>query len=306
MSDLSQPQPHAGMRLATWNILHGESIPPRPGQKVNLGGLADYIAAQIAPDVIGLQEADYLQPRSSDLKQVEELAGLLGGWHWGFAATVHGTPGEKWRKHHHHETKHFFSHGGGANSDDVGASGDTSVVGFGRDSDGTESPQYGIGLISKIEVTKWHVLELGRSRIGMPLLIPVENPKTGKPGARFIYVKDEPRVALAAELANGVTVVVTHLSFVPLVNLWQLWRAKRWLSRLSGTHILLGDFNIPVPALVRSKKWKSLHAAKSYPSWGAKVKFDYIIGEGVTAKEITELPHSGYSDHLPLVVELIP
>jgi endonuclease/exonuclease/phosphatase family metal-dependent hydrolase len=289
MSDLSQPQPQAGMRLATWNILHGESIPPHPGQKVSLGGLADYIAAGIAPDVIGLQEVDYLQPRSSDLKQVEELARLLGGWHWGFAATVHGTPGEKWRKHHRHETKYFFSHDGSAT----------------RDSSGTESPQYGIGLISKIEVTKWHVLELGRSRIGMPLLVPAENPKTGKPRARFIYVKDEPRVALAAELTNGVTVAVTHLSFVPLVNLWQLWRAKRWLARLSGTHILLGDFNIPVPALVRSKKWKSLHKAKSYPSWGAKVKFDYIIADGMNAKEITELPSSGYSDHLPLVVELI-
>jgi len=287
------------MRLATWNILHGESIPPRPGQKVSLGGLADYIAAHIAPDVVGLQEADYLQPRSSDLKQVEELARLLGGWHWGFAATVHGTPGEKWRKHHKHETKHFFSHGGDANS------GDISAVGVKRDPDGTESPQYGIGLISKIEVTKWHVLELGRSRIGMPLLIPVENPKTGKPRARFIYVKDEPRVALAAELANGVTVAVTHLSFVPLVNFWQLWRAKRWLARLPGTHILLGDFNIPVPAIVGSKKWRSLHTAKSYPSWGAKVKFDYIIADGVKAKEITALPNSGYSDHLPLVVELI-
>jgi len=289
MSDLSQPQPHAGMRLATWNILHGESIPPRPGQKVSLGGLADYVAAHIAPDVIGLQEADYLQPRSSELKQVEELARLLGGWHWGFAATVHGTPGEKWRKHHHHETKHFFSHGGDVT----------------RGPDGTESPQYGIGLISKIEVTKWHVLELGRSRIGMPLLVPAENPKTGKPRARFIYVKDEPRVALAAELTNGVTVAVTHLSFVPLVNLWQLWRAKRWLARLPGTHILLGDFNIPVPALVCTKKWRSLHTAKSYPSWGAKVKFDYIIADGVNAKEITAPPNSGYSDHLPLAVELI-
>ena len=293
------------MRLATWNILHGESIPPRPGQKVSLGGLADYIAAHIAPDVVGLQEADYLQPRSSDLKQVEELARLLGGWHWGFAATVHGTPGEKWRKHHKHETKHFFSHGGDANSGDISDSGVTSAVGVKRDPDGTESPQYGIGLISKIEVTKWHVLELGRSRIGMPLLIPVENPKTGKPRARFIYVKDEPRVALAAELANGVTVAVTHLSFVPLVNFWQLWRAKRWLARLPGTHILLGDFNIPVPAIVGSKKWRSLHTAKSYPSWGAKVKFDYIIADGVKAKEITALPNSGYSDHLPLVVELI-
>jgi endonuclease/exonuclease/phosphatase family metal-dependent hydrolase len=250
----------------------------------DLQGLAHFIGKEISPDVIGMQEVDYRQPRSGGSEQIAELARLLGNWHWGFVATVHGTPGEKWRRHTKDEQQHYFSHDGGAQ---------------------TNEPQYGIGLISKVDVKHWHVLELGRSRIGMPLLVPAENPKTGKPRVRFIYVKDEPRVALAAELTNGLTVAVTHLSFVPLVNLWQLWRAKRWISRLPGSHVLLGDFNIPIPGLIGSKKWRSLHASKSYPSWGAKVKFDYIITDGANAQEIAELPHSGFSDHLPLVVELI-
>ena len=298
MSDLSQVGPRAGLRVATWNILHGQQIPPQSGPGAaasaegtdvddgadNLATLIEFVAGEISADVIGLQEVDYLQPRSGNKKQVQEIARLLGNWHWGFAATVHGTPGEKWRKHHDHETKFLFST---------------------ENLESPEHPQYGIGLISKIEVKRWHVLELGRSRIGMPLLVPAENEKTGKPRARFIYVKDEPRVALAAELASGVTIAVTHLSFVPMVNLWQLWRAKRWLSRLPGTHILLGDFNIPILGLVASKKWRSLNAAKSYPSWGAKIKFDYIIADNVKAATAVEVPASGVSDHLPLVVDVI-
>jgi len=302
MSDLSQPSPHVGMRIATWNILHGQEIPPQSPQSPqsqlaggswDLTKLADYIGTHISPAVIGLQEVDYRQPRSGNGEQIRELAKLLGDWHWGFAATVLGTPGENWRKHSHREQKHFFSH-------------DTAVQENSMQGPSpAASAQYGIGLISKIDVAKWHVLELGRSWIGMPLLIPMENPKTGKPRARFIYVKDEPRVALAAELTNGVTVAVTHLSFVPIVNLWQLWRAKRWLARLPGDHILLGDFNIPIVGLVRSRRWKSLSSAKSYPSWGAKVKFDYIIGDNNNdAIEISNLPPSGISDHLPLVVQL--
>ena len=291
MSDVSQPQPrpthdaaHRGLRVASWNILHGQQIPPQSAQAPDLHGLANFIRTEISADVIGLQEVDYRQPRSGNSEQIAEIAALLGNWHWGFIATVHGTPGEKWRRHTKDEQQRYFSHDGGSIP---------------------QEPQYGIGLISKVEVRKWHVLELGRSRVGMPLLVPAENPKTGKPRARFIYVKDEPRVALAAELANGLTVSVTHLSFVPFVNLWQLWRAKRWLSRLPGTHILLGDFNIPIPGLVSSRKWRSLNSAKSYPSWGAKVKFDYIIANDAQAREVTDVRQSGFSDHLPLVVELV-
>ena len=68
---------------------------------------------------------------------------------------------------------------------------------------------------------------------------------SSKPKLRFIYVKDEPRYAVAAQLTNGFTVVNMHLSFVPLVNLFQLWRVKRWLAKMPGKHILLGDLNLP-------------------------------------------------------------
>ena len=98
-----------------------------------------------------------------------------------------------------------------------------------------------LGIVSKIPVTKWEILQLGRSRVGLPLAVPKEDGK----GVRFIYVKDEPRIAVAALLDNGVTVIATHLSFVPFVNLYQLRKLKRWAATLPGEAIILGDLNLP-------------------------------------------------------------
>jgi endonuclease/exonuclease/phosphatase family metal-dependent hydrolase len=119
-----------------------------------------------------------------------------------------------------------------------------------------------------------------------------------------MYVKDEPRIAIAAELENGYTVAVTHLSFVPFVNLYQLFRVKRWLGKLPGKHILMGDLNLPANIPVKFSKWRSLNEMATYPTWGAKIQFDYIL----TDSEITTIPVTteltGFSDHLPVTIEI--
>jgi len=155
-------------------------------------------------------------------------------------------------------------------------------------------------MISTIPVVRWHRLELGRSPVGMPLAVPTNK------GVRPIYVKDEPRVAIAAELVNGFTVAVTHLSFVPFVNVYQLHKIQRWLKAMPGIKILMGDLNLPFAIPEKVSSWKSLTNELSYPAWGAKVQFDYILAEKI--EELRFAPatqiYPGISDHLPLSVEI--
>ena len=275
----------ASLRIATWNLLHGQRIPPADSGinnfSANLHEIADRIASAKI-DVIGLEEIDAHQDRSDTTEQIEIIAQRLGAKDLAYARTVIGTPGVKWRK----------------------VKRDEAVL-----NPADSLPSYGIGLISQVPVKQWQVLPLGRSLIGLPLAVPGVR-KNGKPGVQFIYVKDEPRLALAATLESGVTVVVTHLSFVPLVNLYQLWRVKRWIGNMPGRHILLGDLNLIGGLPVRSfflkpRGWISLVKQNSYPSWKPKVQFDYILAD---KKDLDisqlEVNGTGYSDHAPLAVEI--
>lgn len=281
------------MKVISWNILHGQPVPPpaKPMSAELAHQLLDQAAIRlrdIGVDVIGLQEVDDGQSRSSDLSQITAMAKSIGAADWAFAPTVIGTPGEKWRA--------------------LGA-GDADLR-IGAHTSGHAS--YGIGLISKIPVTKWHKLDLGCSLIGLPLAIPggdfVSDSGKKKSSIRFIYVRDEPRVALAAELENGYTVVVTHLSFVPFVNYFQLMKIKRWVANLPGIHIIMGDLNLGWGLPVRGTHWRSLVVKNSYPSWNPKIQFDYITAHiphfGERFVHPIELPDLGISDHLPIGVEI--
>jgi endonuclease/exonuclease/phosphatase family metal-dependent hydrolase len=169
---------------------------------------------------------------------------------------------------------------------------------------------YGIALVSKIPVKHWDRLELGNSPFGMPLVIPAEN-KKGKQSIRFIYVADEPRVALAATLDNGWTVINTHLSFVPFVNYRQLRKIKKWAAQLSEKYrtqvLIIGDMNLPkgLPAIASS--WNSLVEQNSYPSWGSKIQFDYILSNTLKPDQYESLPTvvTGMSDHLPVRIKIL-
>jgi endonuclease/exonuclease/phosphatase family metal-dependent hydrolase len=51
--------------------------------------------------------------------------------------------------------------------------------------------------------------------------------------------------------------------------------------------------------------WKSLVTQNTYPSWGAKIQFDYILCKD-SFKKTTSIPTTatGISDHLPISVEI--
>jgi endonuclease/exonuclease/phosphatase family metal-dependent hydrolase len=137
-------------------------------------------------------------------------------------------------------------------------------------------------------------------------LIPGDESGPGK--VRPIYIRDEPRVALAATLANGYTVINTHLSFVPGFNLHQLRKLKRWAIELEKETrtiaIIMGDLNLPKNLPVVGSQWKSLATQATYPSWGAKIQFDYILSKAPLTLQYLPTVLSGVSDHLPLSVEI--
>ena len=281
------------MRMTSWNLLHGQGA-------TNFRAIANALDVGRSDFVIGVQEVDAFQDRSDQVFQVADLASELGATYFGFVRCVIGTPGFKWRKVRKDEAVMI------TNSD---------LMNSGRNSD--NPPSYGIGLITNVPVKKWEILSLGKSVVGLPLVFPAGEADSGntfpagdaknapKPKLRFIYVKDEPRYAIAAQLKNGYTVVNVHLSFVPLVNLYQLWRVKRWLAKMPGKHFLIGDLNLPFDIPVKLSKWKSLVSMASYPTWQPKIQFDYILSDNTTSVAVRPIQiHSDISDHLPVTIEI--
>lgn len=247
--------------------------------------IAQDLAVGNSDFVIGVQEVDAYQDRSDQVFQVAEIASELSAKYFGFLRCVIGTPGFSWRKVRKDEANLITD--ALVQSDD-------------------KPPSYGIGLITNIPVLNWEVLALGKSIIGLPLVFPDATAgENVRPKIKFIYVKDEPRFALAAQLENGYTVVNMHLSFVPFVNLYQLWKVKRWLAKMPGKHILLGDFNLPFEIPVKFSKWKSLSPMATYPTWQPKIQFDYILSD---SKELSSVKaiylESKISDHLPVTIEI--
>ena len=253
--------------VTSWNLLHGMAIPP--GSGVTLHDAATELSQSIDSDLIALQEVDVHQDRSGDGNQIKEFAASIGAQYWAFAPAMYGTPGERW--HPIEETIIFDQ---------------SSVI--------PKSAMYGIGMVSKIPVKRWHRVNLGKAPLGLPLLV------AGAKRPRMIYVSDEPRLALVAELENGSTVATTHLSFVPVKNVIQLRKITDWISEIPGLHILTGDFNLPWGLGPRVAGWNDLVKGPTYPSWKPSIEFDYIMSRELRADDVkgTIHPHFGISDHL--------
>ena len=279
--------PGQSMRVLSWNILHGQVIPPanQVDQLASLKSATAQVVSNYQPDFICLQEVDYQQPRSDFLNQTKIIAKSSGLKYWAFLPAIFGTPGEKWKKVTNLEQ---------------------SIITAENESINT-AKSYGIGIATNQPIKKLYAKKLGKSVIGMPLLIPNEKGT----GVRFIYVKDEPRVVLIIELESGVTIATTHLSFVPGVNIYQLNRISFLLRNIPGEKILAGDLNLPGNLPSKLSGFRSLAAAATYPSWKEKIQFDYIMAKKgliknnrVAATLIKSTGRPIISDHTPIGVEL--
>jgi len=200
-------------------------------------------------DVLAVQEVDVDQPRSHGVDQPAEVAAALGATDWRFAAAVAGTPDpfRSWTP-----------------VDPPVLRGPTEPP---------SGPHYGIALVSRLPVRRWSVHALGAGRARLPLQAP--DPRTGR--ARWWWFPDEPRLAIAAELA-GCTVIATHLSFAPHTAVRQLLRLRRWAATLPGPVLLAGDLNLigPVPAQVFGAP--RLVTGPSYPAHAPRVQLDHLLG----------------------------
>jgi len=277
--------PAQRMRVISWNLLHGQKIPPTSSQdwQTELVSAAKLVADDLQPNFIALQEVDYFQSRSDLTNQTKLVAQSMQLKYWAYLPTLIGTPGEKWRS-----VKDLKS----------------SII---TESSLDKNPKasYGIALATNWPIKKLYVKKLGRSIVGMPLLIPKDNGK----GVRFIYVKDEPRVALIAELENGYTIATTHLSFVPGVNVFQLNKLTSYLKKLPGLALLTGDLNLPANLPSKFSGFKSLISQATYPSWKPKIQFDYIMLRKSKIKSVSSIKPikstaTGISDHAPIGVEI--
>ena len=255
------------MRLATLNLLNGMSL---TDGRVDAARLHAAVR-ELAPDVVGLQEVDRCQPRSSGLDLTREVAEALGAEHWRFVPALVGTPGGEWR----------------AATD--------------ADDDSAEAA-YGIGLVSRYPVRSWEVVRLPAAPVRSPVVWPGTR--------RLIWLQDEPRVGLAAvvETPLGVmTIATTHLSFVPVWNGVQLRRLTTALAALPGPQVLLGDLNMPPPFPRGLTGWTPLARTPTYPVWEPRIQLDHVLGRGALPPVTgVESPALALSDHRALLVALGP
>ena len=258
------------MKVISWNIFNGQAADPRQSVPPLKKSIQDAIAL-VGCDVIAVQEVDENQPRSSSVHQMEIVAEAIGAPHWGYARAVIGTPGFGWRKPTDEEK---IIH-----------------------SDST-LPGYGIGLASTIAVRKWHRVDLPASPLGFALAFPTDK------GFRLKYTKDEPRVAIIAELENGFTIAATHLSFVPFWNYFQLLKLMHFMKKLPGTPLIIGDINLPWNIPHHFTSWRSLVSKKTFPSYKPALQFDYILARKKVRTTPMKFEPSRMSDHLPVGVEV--
>lgn len=251
-------------RVGTWNLLHGRSLADGLVSAPRLRAAV----AELGVDVLGLQEVDHLQPRSGGLDLTAEVAAAAGARAWRFVPALVGTPGERWRP---------------ATEGDAG-----SALGF------------GVGLVSRYDVSAWHVLRLPAARVRAPILLPA--------GQGLLWLRDEPRVAVAAVLRapfGTVTAVTTHLSFVPGWNVVQLRRVSAWMRRLPSPQLLLGDLNVPSGVAAAVTDFDALARHRTYPAHDPRWQLDHVLGRGdLPAVRATAARAPGVSDHRALTADL--
>ncbi len=272
------------LRLATVNILHGRSL---------ADGLVDddRMAAAIASlgaDVVALQEVDAFQPRSNAIDQTAAIAAAAGFEHWRFMPAITGEPGGAWTASAGHEA----TGSGIAGSDGV-------------------SPRYGISLLSRRPVERWHRIALAAAPVRSPVYVPSVR--------RWILLRDEPRVAVAAEITldgggsgrASIVVAGVHLSFVPGWNVVQIRRLAGALSAIAAGRpvVLMGDCNLPGPIPRITTRWTALTAGlATFPAPSPRLSIDHVLidrrNAGRFAVTAAQAHLLAISDHRAVTVDL--
>jgi endonuclease/exonuclease/phosphatase family metal-dependent hydrolase len=233
--------------------------------RVDLDRLGDSVAALDA-DVLALQEVDRNQ-RRSQLADLTAVAGeAMGAVAYRFVPALRGDP-HRW----------------------VPAT----------DSDPPDAPAYGVALLSRHPVRSWNVVSLPRPRVRVPIV---------RQGDRLpTLVREEPRVAVSATIeapGGTVTVVNTHLSYVPWWNGHQLATLTRSLPDHDHPLVLVGDLNMGPGRATRITGMSALASGRTFPAHAPQLQLDHVLAEQslpVAEAGPRQLP---LSDHRALVVDL--
>lgn len=266
--------PAARLRLATGNAASGRRL----GRTYDVGPWAR-AAATLEVDVLAVQEVDHRLPRSGYEDQTARIAAALAerpwgdgaapGWTYRFAPAVLGTPGSR-------RTMRPATAEPGSDRlrSDLEAAGG-----------------YGVALVTRLPVLEWHELRMAPSRLPAP-------------------VPDEQRAALAAVLhtrAGPLTVVTTHLSFVPPRARRQLAELLDWAAALPRPLVLMGDLNLPAPLPERVSGWQPGPRSATFPAAAPVVQLDHVLldpGRSARWTDGRAVRLTG-SDHLALALDVL-
>jgi endonuclease/exonuclease/phosphatase family metal-dependent hydrolase len=149
-------------------------------------------------------------------------------------------------------------------------------------------------------VREWRVLKLPVLRPRAPVVWP---------GNRWpTFVSDEPRAALAAVIEGphgDITVVATHLTFIPGWSARQLRTLVSHVARLPRPLVLMGDLNIGGDRPARLSGMRPLATAATFPVARPLRQLDHILADGrVEPLEAARAVDTGLSDHRALVVDV--
>jgi endonuclease/exonuclease/phosphatase family metal-dependent hydrolase len=162
---------------------------------------------------------------------------------------------------------------------------------------------YGCALISRFPLRNVALVRIPAPPVALPLWVP---------GAGLVIVREEPRVAIIADVeldaAGPVVVVATHLPFVPAWKGWALRRLVREVATRANPLLLLGDLNLRGDSARRLSGYTALASAPTFPSDRPRLQLDHVLLRdplrqfgSVVATSTPVLP---VSDHRPLVVDV--
>lgn len=238
-----------------------------PGDGVDLDRFVDCVT-RLDADILALQEVDSIQARSGLADLTALAAEAMGARSHRFVAAIAGTPGSTW------------------------------MAATGEEQPGTAA--YGVALLSRYPALNWQVSRLPRIPFRFPLYL-------REPG-KFIVVHEEPRAAVIGQFdtpLGEITVVNTHLSFVPAWNRFQLHRLMRDIRGLPAPRILTGDLNMPGGPARRWSHLRQLASAPTFPADKPSRQLDHVLTDDPTlTASACETPALPVSDHRPLAVQL--
>ena len=222
--------------------------------------------AALDPDVLALQEVDHLQQRSGHADLTALAAEAMGAPDHRFVAALAGSPGATW----------------------TAATGDEQP----------DDAAYGIALLSRFPVTGWEVIRLPAPRTRIPMRFPGQTLPT--------WVRDEPRVAVAAQVrtpSGPLTVANTHLSFVHWWNGRQLSRLRCALAGSTRPLVLTGDLNMGLDRATRITGLLPLAAHRTFPADDPVEQLDHVLADPALPAS-SQAMRMQLSDHRALVVDV--